>query len=119
MNGGTCSVNKNNIASCSCINPWAGEICTIGADEASMIINDFNKSISGLASSTSKISNEDIKNINLYQSLIASYPNLIDTKTTLEMSKLAENQINLVAEGKAEANPNLLNILDFSLELTQ
>jgi len=80
---------------------------------------EFSKSILLLTNSTSMITDSQIKIISLYQSLVSTYPNLIDTRTTQQISKLSENQINLVTEGNADPNPNLLKLLDFSLELTQ
>jgi len=68
--------------------------------------------------SYSELSNKDINSIDSYQNLLDMFPNIIPEELSIQMSKLAEDQIALIQNGNIKPNPNLLNILDLSLQFT-
>jgi len=68
--------------------------------------------------SFTELSNKDINNIDSYQNLLDQFPNLIPDQLVKQINKLAENQIALLENGNIKPNPNLLNILDLSLQFT-
>ena len=68
--------------------------------------------------SYSELSNKDINSIDSYQNLLDMFPIIIPEELSIQMSKLAEDQIALIQNGNIKPNPNLLNILDLSLQFT-
>ncbi len=79
------------------------------------MIEEIDKKLSSF-NSTEVASNEVINKLKVYQSIVASDPELATSELTSKISDLAASQVELITSGKAKANPNVLNLLDFSLD---
>ena len=104
---------------CKCLPNYLGTQCEtkITSDNITKLLDDLSTMLSSINSFT-ELSNKDINNIDSYQNLLDQFPNLIPDQLVKQINKLAENQIALLENGNIKPNPNLLNILDLSLQFT-
>ena len=104
---------------CKCLAEYIGSECEtkITTDNVLKLLDNLSKMISSI-NSYSELSNKDINSIDSYQNLLDMFPNIIPEELSIQMSKLAEDQIALIQNGNIKPNPNLLNILDLSLQFT-
>jgi len=119
MNEGDCSVDSDGIVVCTCKNNWLGQFCDLTEQAAQELVSDMNRQLDTISSDSSQpLSNEIINNLKQYQSIIASKPDYVTNELTNKISELAQSQIELMMTGQTATNPNLINLLDFSLDLT-
>ena len=102
---------------CTCQPNWYGQVCDISNTNAELLIKNIDQDIKNLGNSTD-LSEVMIQNLVTYQNIIASNSSMITPELAEQINNIAQNQINMIIEGKIQPNENILNVLDFSLELT-
>ncbi len=116
-NGGTCSIDQNALVQCKCTKGWFGQYCNISSVETGKIIAAMDDKIKAIKPGI-PLSNDMIEDLKVFQNILSSKPELATPGLTTKVSKMAKQQIELIAAGKVGPNPNMLNLLDFSLDLT-
>ncbi len=101
---------------CKCKDGWSGKLCELSREEAMVLLLRVDKDVAAMKSSE-VISNELIEKLSQYQKIIASEPSLATPEVVKNVYNLAKIQVGLIKSGKAAANPELLGVLDFALEL--
>lgn len=101
---------------CKCLIDWVGYICNslITSENSDLLLSNLNSVIS-LIDNKSEISNEQINTISSYENMLAKFDNIIPDELLKLVYSLLNGQINLLLDDKIDVNPNLLNLIDLSL----
>ncbi len=65
------------------------------------------------------ITDNVIDRLTTLHGLTSSNSSLVNDQQFDKIASLAENQVNLIISGKADANPNLLHLANFMFDLTK
>ncbi len=95
-----------------------GDYCEISAAKASEMIQKASENIATLSAPGKTLSNKDINMIIRLQKVINAN-NTVSEKLTTEVTNLLENQIELIFKGTLEPNPELVSLIDFSIDLNK
>ncbi len=107
----------NAIVKCICLPGWHGQLCNLNDEQAKEYADQLISGINNIKNGTI-ISDEQLDNIIMIQSLTNTNKDLINQELKDNIQGLTENQLNLVAEGLSPAKKKLLNLLDFSFQLS-
>ncbi len=96
---------------------WHGQLCNLNDQQAKEYTNKLMSEISNIKKGT-KITEEQIDNIIMIQSLTNTNSGLITQEFKDFILDLTEAQVVLVIAGLSPAKKKLLNLLDFSFQLS-
>jgi len=94
-----------------------GQYCDLSEQDALRLVTSVNIQLETISTFTA-LNNTVINDLKEYQSIVASKPEYVTNELTSKINELVKSQIELMMTGKIDTNPNLINLLDFSLDLT-
>ncbi len=97
---------------------WFGVLCENKANSENTlsVLSSLTSMLDSL-DTTKIISTKTINQLTDLQRLIGRNTSLITNELNNQIANLGENQINLLLNGSIKADPNLLKVLDFSMDL--